>query len=328
MREPRIKIPPAEGEASYHCTSRTVNGEHLFGAAAKEVLRRQLWQVADYCGVEIVTYNLLSNHFHVLIRIPQRQPVSDAELLRRYRVLYPRPTKHQAARLDVIAAELSANGPRATEWRQRQLALMGDVSPFMKLVKQRFSIWFNKTHQRFGTLWAERFKSTLVEPADRVLLTMAAYVDLNAVRAGLTADPMDYRFCGYAEAVAGRPSAQAGIRSVVGGRDWSEAQAQYRQILFGTGASPREGSAQIALRDAQRVIAEGGRLPLPTLLRCRFRYFTDGAVLGSKAFVQTQLAAYRQRTGRRQQHSPRMLPDFTGLGDWATLRGLRRQTVS
>jgi len=29
---------------------------------------------------------------------------------------------------------------------------MGDVSQFMKLVKQRFSIWFNKSHQRYGTL--------------------------------------------------------------------------------------------------------------------------------------------------------------------------------
>lgn len=327
VREPRIKISPAAGEAGYHCTSRTVNGEHLFGSTAKEVLRRQLWQVADYCGVKIVTYNLLSNHFHVLVRVPQWQPVSDAELLRRYRVLYPQPTKHQMAQLDVIAAELSANGPRATEWRRRQLALMGDVSAFMKLVKQRFSIWYNKTHGRFGTLWAERFKSTLVEPEDRVLQTMAAYVDLNAVRAGLTADPMNYRFCGYAEAVAGNRAAQAGIQSVVGGRDWIQAQAHYRQILFGTGATPRDGSANIARHDTQRVIAEGGKLPLATVLRCRFRYFTDGAVLGSRAFVQTQLAAYRQKTGRRRGYPPQTLPGFTGLGDWATLRGLRRQTI-
>ena len=49
-------------------------------------------------------------------------------------------------------------------------ARMGDVSEFMKSVKQRFGIWFNKTHGRYGTLWADRFKSVLVEghgnPAD------------------------------------------------------------------------------------------------------------------------------------------------------------------
>jgi putative transposase len=34
------------------------------------------------------------------------------------------------------------------------------------------------------------------------LSTMAAYVDLNAVRAGIVEDPKDYRFCGYGEAEA------------------------------------------------------------------------------------------------------------------------------
>ena len=323
MRQARIKIPAAESEAAYHCISRTVNGEWLFDDAAKEILRRQVWQVADYCGVQIVTYAIMSNHFHVLLNVPRQEPVSDAELLRRYKVLYPKPTKHQPTRLAVVEAELARNGPEALAWRQRQLALMGDVSPFMKLVKQRFSIWFNKSHRRFGTLWAERFKSVLVETEERVRQTMAAYIDLNGVRAGLVNDPKDYRFCGYAEAVAGNAAAQAGIRSVTGGRGWDEAQAHYREVLFGTGAGPREGAATISLDDLQRVIAEGGRLPLPTVLRCRVRYFTDGAVLGSRAFVDVQLARYRQKTGRRERTASRALPAWTDWGDWATLRGLR-----
>ena len=91
MRQARIKIPAAESEAAYHCISRTVNGEWLFDDAAKEILRRQVWQVADYCGVQIVTYAIMSNHFHVLLNVPRQEPVSDAELLRRYKVLYPKP---------------------------------------------------------------------------------------------------------------------------------------------------------------------------------------------------------------------------------------------
>ena len=325
MRQARIKIPAAEGEAAYHCISRTVNGEWLFDDVAREILRRQIWQVADYCGVQIVTYAILSNHFHVLLNVPRQAAVSDPELLRRYEVLYPTPTKYQAARLAVVAAELATNGPAALAWRQRQLALMGDVSQFMKLVKQRFSIWFNKSHRRFGTLWAERFKSVLVETEGRVRQTMAAYIDLNSVRAGLVNDPKDYRFCGYAEAVAGSAAAREGIRSVTGGHAWDEAQAHYRAVLFGTGAGLREGAATIAPADLQRVIDEGGRLPLPTVLRCRLRYFTAGAVLGSRAFVEVQVARYRQKTGRRERTAPRALPAWTDWGDWATLRGLRRR---
>lgn len=326
MREARIKIPPSEGEAAYHCTSRTVNREHLFDAVAKETLRRQLWQVADYCGVQIVTYTILSNHFHVVVHVPQQQPVSDTELIRRYRVLYPKPTKHQAARLEVIAAELAGNGPRATEWRRRQLALMGDVSPFMKLVKQRFSIWYNNTHGRVGTLWAERFKSTLVQPTGFVLQTMAAYVDLNALRAGLARDPKEYRFCGYAEAIAGNAKSRAAIQSIVGGHDWSDAQAQYRQLLFGTGATAREGAASIPVAELRKVIEEGGKVSLQELLRCRIRYFSDGAVLGTTAFVQAQLAR-RYKDGGHPPRSPQCLPGSMGLGDLATWRRVRQPAI-
>lgn len=55
MRQPRIKISPTDGEAFYHCISRTVNGEWLFEEVDREIFRRQMWQVADFCGVGIVT---------------------------------------------------------------------------------------------------------------------------------------------------------------------------------------------------------------------------------------------------------------------------------
>jgi hypothetical protein len=51
MRHSRIKIPPTESAAAYHCISRTVNGEWLFDDVAKEIFRKQLWRVADYCGL-------------------------------------------------------------------------------------------------------------------------------------------------------------------------------------------------------------------------------------------------------------------------------------
>ncbi len=97
--------------------SRTVNGERLFDRVAQEVLRKQFWQIADYCGLQIITYTILSNHFHVLVRVPRKVSLSDAELLRRYAVLYPKPTRHQTARLAVIREQLATNGPEALAWR-------------------------------------------------------------------------------------------------------------------------------------------------------------------------------------------------------------------
>jgi putative transposase len=319
MRQPRIKLAAERGPAAYHCMSRTVNGERLFGDVERETFRRQMRQVADFCGIKILTYALLSNHFHVLALVPEAAPVSDEELLRRYSVLYPKPTKYQTARLEVIRAQLATDGPLAVTWRKKQLALMGDVSQFMKLLKQRFTRWFNRSHSRYGTLWAERFKSVLVEPLRPALLTISAYIDLNAVRAGMVIDPADYRFCGYAEAVGGGIEAQTGLLIATAQTDWTEAQADYRQLLFGTGAGGREYGQRIDADAFAKVLREGGRLPLATLLRCRVRYFTDGAILGSRAFVQGQLADYRARSGRVHAKA-RELPDIT---DWRGLTTLR-----
>ena len=51
--------------------TRVVAGARLVDDPAKEILRRQLWMVAEFCGVEILTYAILRNHFHILVRVPQ-----------------------------------------------------------------------------------------------------------------------------------------------------------------------------------------------------------------------------------------------------------------
>ncbi len=55
---------------------------------------------------------------------------------------------------------------------------MWDVSYLMRVLKQRFSQWYNGAHHRKGTLWEERFRSVLVE-ADVALRVVACYIDLN-----------------------------------------------------------------------------------------------------------------------------------------------------
>jgi putative transposase len=299
MRGRRIKVCAEEEEAVYHCMSRTVNGEFLFGDAERECLRRQIWLVADYCGVQVLTYTVLSNHFHVLVRVPRKTAVPDSELLRRYERLYPTPTKYQTARLEVIKDQLSSNGPEAVQWRNRQLRLMGDVSSYLKLLKQRFSIWFNRTHRRYGTLWAERFKSVVVEPGG-ALQTMGVYIELNCVRAGLAKDPKNYRFCGYAEAVAGEPQARAGIEFICG-ETWSEAARGYRKLIFGTGLEARQGKAAISPEAFEKVMQRDGTLSAPELLRCRLRFLSDSGILGSQAFVRHWV----DRLGLRRRPSSR-----------------------
>ena len=324
MRSARYTVKGAS--AVYHVMSRTVNGEALLGDREKEMLRKMLWRVADFSGVEVLTYCLMQNHFHILVRVPEPAAVSDRELVRRFSVLYPEPTDFQTCSPEMLERILGSGGEEAERWRQRLLSRMADLGQFVKTLKQRYSVWFNKTHNRFGTLWAERFKSVLVEGRGNALETVAAYIDLNPVRAGLVSDPKDYRFCGYAEAVAGGSGAVRGLRSIHADQaNAGEALSAHRMLLFGKGSAPfRASDGCVDAATADRVLnRERDRLPQTTVLRCRVRYFSDGAVLGSAEFVREHLATWQQRRGRK--YPPKAHPlEGSDWGDLAVIQGLRR----
>ncbi|MFO8027220.1 MAG: transposase [Opitutales bacterium] len=323
-------------DACYHVMTRTVNGERLFGDREKEILRKMLWQVADFCGVEVLTYCILSNHFHVLLRVSPStgsgRGISDKELLRRYKVLYPKPTKYQTASIAVMEKALRDGGEEAEAIRRKLLARMGDVSEFMKAVKQRFSVWYNRSHGRYGTLWAERFKSVLVEGKGNPLQTMAAYIDLNPVRAGIVEDPKDYRFCGYAEAVAGNKLAKEGLALVWAAyadasrrsqHSLAEAMQSHRELVFGKRAADG-GLPEMSRKKVLQVLEqENALLPKATVLRCRVRYFTDGAILGSQEFVRGFVGAWQMEKKRKYPPKPNLLrgADWNNL---ATIQGLRK----
>jgi hypothetical protein len=320
-------------DAYYHCMTRVVNGEMLFKDREKEMLRKMIWQVADFSGVEVLTYCVMSNHFHVLLRVPDEQNLDDQELLRRYQVLYPKPTQYQTDSVQVLRSQLAADSEDAAAIRQKLLVRMGDVSQYMKTVKQRFSVWYNRNHNRYGTLWADRFKSVLVEGQGNPLQTMAAYIDLNPVRAGLVEDPKDYRFCGYAEAVAGEVKAKEGLVCV-----WRDhlgegtsrnsvilgALQSHRSLIFGKRASDA-GLPEMTRQQALKVLGQqDGILPKAQVLRCRVRYFTDGAILGSKEFVRGFVGIWQME--RKRKHPPKV-NGLTGTdwGDLAVIQGIRRQ---
>ena len=105
-----------------------------------------------------------------------------------------------------VAKELAKAGvqerePWVAEIHARSTHRMHDLSEFMKTLLQRSTRWFNRTHERSGTLWEERCKSVIVE-SGIAARTMATYIDLNPVRAVMVRDPAEYHWCSYGEAVA------------------------------------------------------------------------------------------------------------------------------
>ena len=130
------------------------------------------------------------------------------------------------------ANEYSKSEKISQDLRAKLTGRMADLSSFLQELKQNFSRWYNRKHARFGTLWAERFRSSLVEGTPQALQLVAAYVDLNPVRAGLVDDSKDYRFCGYGEAIAGNHRAQNGILAIHAPGTWSEVSKEYRRLLY------------------------------------------------------------------------------------------------
>ena len=217
----------------------------------------------------------MSNHFHILLEVPDREKepeLTPEKLLSLLPVLYGKNTI-----LDVEQELKRAEGN--AEWTKKILDRYEyrrcSLSYFMKELKQRFTQGYNRRHGRRGTLWEDRYKSVLVEGNENALITMAAYIDPNPVRAGLVSDPKDYRWCGYGEAIAGVGIAQNGLGRLLEEvlsyelfqAAWERTSERYRQILYAhgeersrdeeTGAGKRRGFSREKIDE---VLAEGGKL--------------------------------------------------------------------
>ncbi len=125
---------------------------------------------------------------------------------------------------------------------------MHDLGEFMKGWLQRFTQWFNRAHERTGGLWEDKFKSVIVEDGCAAK-TVAVYIDLNPVRAGMEEDPARYRWSSYGEAMGGGAKgdgnkARAGLVRALrahrgfgaDARHWpGDVEAEYRLMLLEAG---------------------------------------------------------------------------------------------
>ena len=321
----------AEKPAIYHCISRVVDRRFVFGDAEREHFRMFMRMQENFSGCRVLSYCVMSNHFHILLEVPPmpERGVSDVELLKRLSAT------NTEAFVAVVAKELATARAEqrealVAEIHARFTYRMHDLSEFMKTLLQRFTRWFNRTHKRSGTLWEERYKSVIVE-SGIAARTMAAYIDLNPVRAGMVSDPAEYRWSSYGEAVGGgskgngKKAREGLVRACMGhhgaGFDsdrWKDVSRIYRRAM-GLALGRKKGRAEVEkgvvrpqMNTVEALEAKDNGTVLPDLamaamLRCRVRYFTDGAVIGSKAFVNEAFAGARERfTERRKDGARRM----------------------
>ena len=312
----------------YHVMSRTACGHYLFDEEAKGVFLNLVRKQAGFCGIEVLAYCVMDNHFHLLVSVPEAGDMTDAELLRRYRLLYDsKSCPASAAAPEVLKTILKRQDEEGRELRARILARMHDLPVFMRELKQRFGIWYNHRHGNKGTIWAKRFTSVVVEPSREAMTTVAAYIDLNPVRAELVSDPADYPFSSYGRAIGGGRGARAGYRSVFGGEaTWDELIQSYNLILYGKGVQCKGASGKdrgrIAGERLTQVLNAGGKLEIPDVLRARVRYFSASTAIGSEDYLSRMGASWRERYDfkRKRDAYPMRYGQWGGLQSYRNLQ--------
>ena len=259
MRKLRLKN---EGEGFYHVGTRCVGKAMMFGNDDKTHIVDQILRMAEFCGMEVNTYAVMTNHIHILLHVLPERELTDDELIARVAALYGR-TKAEELRVNWAAYRRdggTAAMARLEEERGALLRRMGDLSKYMKELKQWISRDYNKKVGRTGTLWEDRFWSNLLEDSAAVLKKVAYYIDTNAVRAGIVERPEDYQWCGYAQAHAGRQEEQKALTGIFRGEEleWAEAERRYGWMLRKVSDTP---AGRLTAQDEvfRRALAIGSR---------------------------------------------------------------------
>ena len=81
----RIARIKAEGDAFYHVVSRIANRAFLLNNTEKKrIFVNMMHRAADFSGVDVITYVVMDNHFHLCVRVSKREgEVPESEVLRR-----------------------------------------------------------------------------------------------------------------------------------------------------------------------------------------------------------------------------------------------------
>jgi len=271
----------------YHACARIAGAkdDYLFTNVDKEKGMKIVQDLVRLFFVEPVSMCWMSNHWHIILYVGDHVP-SLEETSDRYNTYYgkkriPLDPKLDSERCGQIAEQLS------------------DISFFMRQIHQKFTFYINQVHHRRGTLWADRFKSTILD-GEQALWNCVKYIELNAVRASLVEDAGDYRFCswgsfcGSGKHVFGDNFVRH-MRKSLGetAKDWTEEEvyAEFR------GELARTISYESGMGEDHHEIKEQAKRKesMPLRFIRRTRHWTDGFIIGNKTFVQEIACQFQDR---------------------------------
>ena len=199
----RVEVFSADEVAVVHVMNRVVRRCFLLGddpVTGKNYDHRKVWiedllkRFAAAFGIDLLSFAILSNHFHLILR--SRPDVvatwDDSEVARRWLMLCPVRKTAEHLPEDPNEPELDSirNDPQKLAAVRSRLS---DIGWWMRLLCQQVATRANREDHEVGKFWQARFRAVRLLD-EQALLACSAYVDLNPIRAALaeTLETSDY----------------------------------------------------------------------------------------------------------------------------------------
>lgn len=326
MRKPRMIINE-DRYGIYHLISRIVDSSFRLADEEKTQFENIMNKTAGFCGISVLTYVVMGNHFHILTRIPpMNEEIPLLTLVSRYRILYGFEKTLELVR-KWKAWKKKGMKDEILEEQKLIRRRMHNVSSFMKEVKQNFSKYYNKRHHRKGTLWEERFTSVIVEDKIEYLKITSTYIDLNSIRAGVEKDPRAYKWSGISKACNGSDEALKGIAYIVKNENPLEAVQGYCALLAQRGMVKKTGKCTLDSATYRDLISFS-EMSYGELAEVSIGAMTRGCFIGSKEFVESMFMKFRDYFGKKRKTGARKVPcKLNGIAIYSA-RDLRKNPIT
>ena len=265
MPKPRKRLVSLNDTPYYHCIARCVRRTYLCGqdpVTGLDFEHRRQWIVdrmkflASVFAVDLCAYAVMSNHYHVVLRIDLDTALSwsDLEVAQRWTQIFNGHdlVKRWLSDAVLTPAEQAIVSDTVAQWRKR----LYDLSWFMRCLNEAIARRANVEDHCTGRFWEGRFKSQALLD-ERAVLSCMAYVDLNPVRAAMAATPETSDYTSIQERI--RQPDRHGLYAMIDHASVSEglpfSLKDYLEFVDWAGRSIRHGK-QGAIPDAQPPILQ------------------------------------------------------------------------
>ena len=284
----------------YHVMSRTALDGFVLGEGEKDELLRIIKRLSAVYFTEVLGFSIMGNHFHLVVKVRPEDEYTDVEVRKRFKLYYGKGSKKELAEGQISDIR--------SKW--------GNISEYVKEIKQSFSRYYNRKVGRKGFFWSDRFKSVLVENGE-TLINCLAYIDLNPVRAGIVKRPEDYRWCslGYYVQTGNKDkflSLNFGLRDFVKSTVKKRFE-YYREFVYEKGVIETSTGRQIDPEILERERRKRYKIGKIDRFAYRTRYFTDSAIIGSKGFVSVYYQKFKDHFQSVNDKVPRQISGIEGV---------------